>query len=390
MSSARPSLGRSNPTRSPGDVVPDTISLDHRCRVSVVVPAHNRADVIAETLGSVRAQSFGDWECIVVDDASTDGTRDVAGEFATLDDRFRVAELPAGTRHQSAARNLGLALSRGELVSFLDSDDLLAVDKLDLQVKHLEADPRVDVSICLDAWFDGSSGRVTDVRERIARLDRAIDAILNQRDAGFVMNTVTPLWRRSVLVDIGGWNEDQRIYEDSEMALRALVHGATIGRVDRVLALVRSRTLPDGTLDSVPADLRDVSRLEILLHNWDLLERAGLTTASRRRLLARKMLRHARSVRRNGRWRQALTEWMTCSRGIGLPPPLRAVGAVGLVTPSRVSDAIFDLVYPGPARRKSSGRRSRGAEVLPRERLMREAQAELDRVLSAIAASGGP
>lgn len=89
--------------------------------VSVVIPAYNRAALLPETLSSVREQTFTDWECIVVDDGSTDHTREVV-LAACAEDR-RVRYIHQENAERSAARNTGIRHSRGEYICFLDSDD---------------------------------------------------------------------------------------------------------------------------------------------------------------------------------------------------------------------------------------------------------------------------
>jgi glycosyltransferase involved in cell wall biosynthesis len=102
--------------------------------VSIIVPTYNRAALLAEALASVRAQTFGDWECIVVDDGSTDGT---AALLATLDERrFRIVR-SEHSGNPAHARNAGLADARGRYLAFLDDDDLWKPGKLAAQVPLL-------------------------------------------------------------------------------------------------------------------------------------------------------------------------------------------------------------------------------------------------------------
>lgn len=110
-------------------------------RVSIVVPAYNAAGVITATIQSVLASTFTDFELIVLDDGSTDGTADIVRSF----DDSRVRLVRHTNRGMSATRNAGLAMSRSEFVALLDADDVWHPQKLALQVALLEQQPEVDL-----------------------------------------------------------------------------------------------------------------------------------------------------------------------------------------------------------------------------------------------------
>jgi glycosyltransferase involved in cell wall biosynthesis len=111
--------------------------------VSVVIPAFNRRELLTRAVRSVFAQSYGEWEAIIVDDGSTDGTENVSAEFA--DERLRLIRHPA-RRGPAAARNTAIAASRGRIIAFLDSDDEWLPEKLEKQVKAFEEAP-ADVGV---------------------------------------------------------------------------------------------------------------------------------------------------------------------------------------------------------------------------------------------------
>ena len=90
--------------------------------ISVVIPLYNKEKAVRATLESVRAQTYKDWECIVVDDGSTDNSREVVEQFRILDLRFQILSQP--NSGVSAARNAGVKAAKGEYVAFLDGDDL--------------------------------------------------------------------------------------------------------------------------------------------------------------------------------------------------------------------------------------------------------------------------
>lgn len=108
--------------------------------ISVIIPAYNAQAYLRECLESVLAQSFSDWEAIVVNDGSTDSTLDIALSYAALDPRIRVITTP--NRGQSAARNAALDTVAGEWITFLDSDDVLFPHSLE---RMMAASGEVDV-----------------------------------------------------------------------------------------------------------------------------------------------------------------------------------------------------------------------------------------------------
>jgi glycosyltransferase involved in cell wall biosynthesis len=110
-------------------------------KVSVIMPAFNAGKFIDEAIASVLSQSLTDWELIVVDDGSVDGTAATASRKS--DPRIRV--LSQSNAGVSAARNAGLDIARGELVTFLDADDRLPPDSLLCRVTYLASHPEVDI-----------------------------------------------------------------------------------------------------------------------------------------------------------------------------------------------------------------------------------------------------
>ncbi len=110
--------------------------------VSVIVPVYNRAHCVLRALDSVRAQGLGEWELVIGDDASTDGTWDVVrAEFPEA--RLARLEVNSGA---AAARNAALRVARGEFLAFLDSDDEWLPGKLEAQLAFLEK--HAEVSVC--------------------------------------------------------------------------------------------------------------------------------------------------------------------------------------------------------------------------------------------------
>src|SRR5690554_5694001 len=95
-------------------------------KISIIIPVFNRQKLIKETLDSVLAQIYENWECIVVDDGSTDETWEVLEQYAKKDARIKIHKRHRDPKGAPTCRNIGMELSEGEYLIFLDSDDLLA------------------------------------------------------------------------------------------------------------------------------------------------------------------------------------------------------------------------------------------------------------------------
>lgn len=122
--------------------------------VSIIIPTYNRAHLIGETLDSVLAQTYPNWECIVVDDGSTDNTDALMADYMARDTRFRYYHrpkdrLPGG----NAARNYGFEVSKGEFIQWFDSDDLMVPEKLKLKVEAM-LENNVDFVISKTKYFN--------------------------------------------------------------------------------------------------------------------------------------------------------------------------------------------------------------------------------------------
>jgi glycosyltransferase involved in cell wall biosynthesis len=121
--------------------------------VSVVIPAFNAASVVQETLESVRAQTFRNFEAVIVDDGSSDGTAAIVRRFCEKDPRFCLIQ--QDNRGVSAARNAALERARGEFIAFLDADDVWLPEKLARQMELFRADPRANFGYTNFCGWDG-------------------------------------------------------------------------------------------------------------------------------------------------------------------------------------------------------------------------------------------
>ncbi len=124
--------------------------------VSIIVPAYNSAAFLAETLDSVLAQSYAEWECVVVDDGSTDATAAVAEEYARRDGR--IVLIRQSNQGVAAARNRGIGASHGKYILPLDADDVIAPPYVAEAVAELDSRPGVRVVYCNAEKFGRKKG----------------------------------------------------------------------------------------------------------------------------------------------------------------------------------------------------------------------------------------
>ena len=128
----------------------------YTCRFTIVVPCWNAAATLRETLASLDAQTFTDWEALLIDDGSTDATPTLIAEAVARDPRYRALR-PTG-KGPSDARNMALREARGEILSFCDADDLFEPNKLALMNTAFQ-DASVAGAYGRIAFFDGARSR---------------------------------------------------------------------------------------------------------------------------------------------------------------------------------------------------------------------------------------
>jgi hypothetical protein len=180
--------------------------------VSVIVPAFNAKATLAHTIASVQRQTFEDFELIVIDDGSTDGTPEWLRNIR--DDRLRVFSYPNGGL--AAARNRGIARARGEFISFIDSDDLWTPDKLAMQLEALRQRPQAAIAYSWTALVDQHGGFLF-LKEQ-SRYEGDVYAELLKHC--FVANGSNILVRTSCALEVGGFSTALRRAGDWDFCLR--------------------------------------------------------------------------------------------------------------------------------------------------------------------------
>ena len=279
-------------------------------RVSVVIPTFNRAELLGRAIRSVLAQTFRDFELIVVSDGSQDNTADVVSAIA--DARVTLVHLPV-SGGPAKARNAGIARSRGEWVAFLDDDDEWLPTKLEAQLAEANGAADVGVVYCRmcvqtpeefrrpQAETDLPCGEITD--------DLLSESMIVMPSAFMV--------RRAALLQVDGFDESMNWAEDRDLWLRLAQAGQQFAGVKEPLIVYHI-----GHKGRLSMDWMSVCSLARYQRRWGRLEKQRLSPidfrvdrARRRRWVEKANRKQVKRLLRNGRrgraWRYAATLFPT-------------------------------------------------------------------------------
>jgi len=202
--------------------------------LTIFIPAYNAEPYLSETLDSVLSQSFRDFELIIVDDGSSDGTAAIAQNYADRDQRVRFVRSPH--RGEVAARNKALTVANPSSRYFLnhDSDDISFPGKLEALVEYLEAHPDIAIAGTLAEYFDDAGTALGGpplevVPDRIRKTFHETNSMINSAS----------MIRRAVFETIGGYREEFRSVDDYDFFMRALLSGASLANIPQVLHRIR-------------------------------------------------------------------------------------------------------------------------------------------------------
>jgi glycosyltransferase involved in cell wall biosynthesis len=238
--------------------------------VSIVTPVYNRARFIGLAIESVQRQTFTDWEYVIVDNGSTDNTRDVVRSYAVKDSRIRLVENDQNIIALSL--NLGVRNARGRYIGQLDSDDEYLPHTLERMVDALESNPTWGLAISYYELMDEAGNSLPEFG--IIRHEQYNRNNILRRDGAGALRC----WHRSVIEEFGGFDEKELGHygEDYDLVLKC-GEKYGVGRVHEVC--YRYRRHPDNT-----DVLRDP---EMKIRNKTI---ARLNALGRRRALNRRML----------------------------------------------------------------------------------------------------
>lgn len=255
--------------------------------VSIIIPAYNYGFVLAETIENLFQQSYPYWEAIIVDDGSSDNTREVVEGFAGTDNRIQyVFQKNSGV---SAARNHGIRISKGKYIQFLDADDLLSPEKLSIQVAFMETHPETDLSYTNHLYFENDDPQKTypdyerNNYDWLPRINLQGYDLIRQLMYSNIAVVSSPMLKRGLALKTGGFPEDSHHTEDWEFWFLCTLQQARFTYIDsehaRTFIRIHGQSVSQGIEIMQAGELRFRDRME------QHLQQAGLSAGEMEQLL---------------------------------------------------------------------------------------------------------
>ncbi|PPK95107.1 glycosyltransferase involved in cell wall biosynthesis [Nonlabens xylanidelens] len=189
--------------------------------ISIIIPSYNRANLILETLESIKNQTYSNWECIIVDDGSTDDTEQVVNDYIIDKSRFSYQHRPLNKpKGANACRNYGLSISNGDYIIFFDSDDVLVSTAFENRIKEFQKNDNVDIVIFEMGKFVNNDLKAKDKSLVInGSWKVALDHFLTLKILPW--SICRPTFKKSVLENIK-FNETLQRFQDVDFNIRLL------------------------------------------------------------------------------------------------------------------------------------------------------------------------
>lgn len=171
--------------------------------ITIIIPTYNRSHLISETLDSVLLQTYNKWECIIIDDGSTDNTADVVNKYIRKDNRFQYHKRPdQRLKGPNSCRNYGFEISKGDYVKWFDSDDFMCSNLIESQIKVLNE--KIECVVCKVSYYDFENDK--KLKENKICSDNLIEDYLIGNIAFYISG---PLWERGFL------NKQNQLFDEA-------------------------------------------------------------------------------------------------------------------------------------------------------------------------------
>lgn len=202
--------------------------------VSIIIPTFNRAHLIGQTLASVLEQTYENWECIVVDDGSTDYTEELLGFYMEKDARVQYYHRPQNRlKGANACRNYGFEMSKGEFINWFDSDDLMVADFIKLKVNAFATEFQLIISKTI---LCNSKGKQMNKENRTKSSKNILEDFITLKISWYLPD---PMYKRSFLTGIELFDEKLLKGQDRDFHIRVLLQHPAIKFINAYLTLYK-------------------------------------------------------------------------------------------------------------------------------------------------------
>jgi len=214
--------------------------------VSIIIPIYNRSGIIEHTLNSIIAQKHTNWECIIIDDGSTDDTVKIVTNYKKQDSRFQLFNRPKNMQKgANACRNYGFKKAKGEYINWFDSDDIMHSEFIALKVESFNK--TTDAVLHRNKY---SNYVLTRFRESKYVFDEQENLLYYYLNEDIEIQTCGFMWRKSFLVNKLLFNETIHRYQDNEFHIRILATKPLVKALPNVLATIRGGDGDDSQISS--------------------------------------------------------------------------------------------------------------------------------------------
>jgi len=239
--------------------------------VSIIIPAFNRADIIQQTLDSVLSQTYHNWECIIIDDRSTDDTKKIMESYLLKDSRFKFIEKKdCQKKGASASRNIGLYNSEGKYIQFLDSDDLMHPEKIEHQVNSLIQNDEFTIGTCKWDRIEISPLEIIKFSNKADYKDftdtKEYFDIIGKYGGFFPPEAY--LVSRKIIDFSGHWNENLSNNDDGEFFFRIISNASKIVFEEKSIVYHRKSIAINNNLSEIDS----IEKVNSLLNSWKIIE----------------------------------------------------------------------------------------------------------------------
>lgn len=237
--------------------------------VSIIIPNYNSEKYILETLQSVCRQKYSNWECLIIDDGSTDDSLSIIENYVKDDIRFIIKKKKSGKKGASLSRNIGINFAKGKYIQFLDSDDLISSNKIKNQIQLLES-VESNLTLATSKWrffvSDEYTLKITDEKLEYKNFDSIYDYFNLVGRVGGFFPIHSFLINSELIKRAGKWNENLNFNDDGEFIFRVLIAS------DRILFEKNSYAFYRRSIKSL-SQLNSKEKAISLIKSWQIIEK---------------------------------------------------------------------------------------------------------------------